>query len=73
MRHARDEEGVARREERHGQHAGVEVATLLHGQRRGHRRLWRRLARAPEAVAGRPVWAGLLLGMPSCPEPPGAP
>ena len=27
----------------------------LHGQRRWNRRLWRRLARAPEAVAGRPV------------------
>ena len=41
--------------------------------RRWNRRLWRRLARAPEAVAGRPVWAGLFLGMLSCPESPGAP
>ena len=27
----------------------------LNSQRRGNRRLWRRLARAPEALAGRPV------------------
>ena len=34
----------------------------LHGQRRWNRRLWRRLARAPEAVAGRPVARPLALG-----------
>ena len=32
----------------------------------------RRLAKAPEAVAEL-LWAGLSLGVPSCPEPPGAP
>ena len=31
----------------------------LDGQRRGNRRLWRRLARAPEAAAGRPVGRSL--------------
>eukprot|EP00964_Phaeocystis_antarctica_P100713 scaffold66295_cov58-Phaeocystis_antarctica.AAC.2 len=31
----------------------------LHGQRRGNRRLRRRPARAPEAVAGRPVGQSL--------------
>ena len=31
------------------------VRQHLDGQRRGNGRLWRRLARAPEAVAGRPV------------------
>ena len=32
-----------------------------------------RLARASEAVAGRPVGWPLPLGVPGCPEPPGAP
>ena len=43
----------------------------LEGQRRWSGRVPRRLARAAEAVAGRPV--GLSLGVPSCPGPPGAP
>ena len=45
----------------------------LHGRRRCNRRLWRRLARAAEALAGRPVGRPLFLGVPSCPEPQGAP
>eukprot|EP00964_Phaeocystis_antarctica_P101630 scaffold67107_cov72-Phaeocystis_antarctica.AAC.2 len=38
----------------------------LHGQRRGNGRFWRRLAREPEAVAGRPVAQPL----PGSAEPP---
>ena len=45
----------------------------LHSQRRPNRRLWRRLARAAEAVAGRPVAWPLPLGVQSCTEPPAAP
>ena len=44
----------------------------LNGQRRRDRRLWRRLARAPEAVAGRPVGRPLS-GSAELPKPPGAP
>ena len=36
-----------------------------------NRRLWRRLARAPEAVTGRPVARPLALGVPRRPERPG--
>eukprot|EP00964_Phaeocystis_antarctica_P037757 scaffold21580_cov65-Phaeocystis_antarctica.AAC.7 len=42
----------------------------LNGRRRGNGRLWRRLARAPEAVAGRLVGRPLDLGVSSRPEPP---
>eukprot|EP00964_Phaeocystis_antarctica_P055708 scaffold32792_cov59-Phaeocystis_antarctica.AAC.2 len=35
----------------------------LHGQRRWNRRLWRRLARAPETVAGHPVARPLALNV----------
>ena len=45
----------------------------LDGQGQWHRRLSRRLARAPKAVAGRPVARFLALGVSSRPEPPGAP
>ena len=38
-----------------------------------NRRLWRRLARAPEAVPGSPVPRPRPLGVTSCPKPPGAP
>ena len=39
----------------------------------GNGRLWRRLDRAPEAAAGRPVGRPLPLGGPGCSGPPGAP
>eukprot|EP00964_Phaeocystis_antarctica_P107631 scaffold72311_cov68-Phaeocystis_antarctica.AAC.4 len=59
-----------------GTHKGLthelQVQRRLDGQRRWSRRLRRRLARAPEAVLGAPC-VGLTLGVPSCPEPPGAP
>ena len=42
----------------------------LDGQRRRSRRLWRRRARAPEAVAGRQMARPLPLGVLSRPEPP---
>ena len=48
-----------------------DVELHLSGQRWGNGRLWRRLARAPEAVARRQE--GLSLGVPSRPELPGAP
>ena len=45
----------------------------LHGQTQWRRRLWRRLARAPEALAGRPVhWRGAVKSVESRPDPQGA-
>ena len=53
---------------------GLVPPGLLEGQRRGNRRLWRRLARAFEAGGWAPrVPAGLSLGVPSRPCPPGVP
>ena len=44
-------------ETEHGRHADLDHTAGQHlsGQRRWNRRLWRGLARAPEAMAGRPV------------------
>ena len=58
---------------RHLLRGHARVRHRLHGQRRRNGRLWRRLARAAEAVVGHSVGPGLFLGVPSCPEPPGAP
>ena len=44
----------------------------LSGQARWNRRLWRRLAPTPEAVAGRPVAGPLAPSVSNRPEPPGA-
>ena len=45
----------------------------LHGQTQWRWRLWRRLARAPEALAGRPVhWRGAVKSVESRPDPQGA-
>jgi hypothetical protein len=40
---------------------------------RANRRLWGRLARAPEAVAGRAVGRPLPIGLPRCPPRAGPP
>ena len=49
------------------------LSLCLHGQRRWNRRLWRRLARALKAVAGRQGARPLALGVSILPELPGAP
>eukprot|EP00964_Phaeocystis_antarctica_P117452 scaffold81287_cov72-Phaeocystis_antarctica.AAC.3 len=60
-----------------GFHIGSSSVTFVYprlsGQRRWDRRLWKRLARAPKAVAARPVARLLILGDSSRPESPGAP
>ena len=60
-------------EARVGEDAAANTRAAWWVKARWNRRLWRRLARASEAVAGRPVARYLSLGARSRPEPPGAP